>query len=194
MFVSTYEFPGSIAIVFFLFCAELGISQLRTGALLSAILAGDLVVTLFLTTRADRLGRRRTLVVGALLKTLAGACFAASSGFWPLVLAGVVGIISTSGGECGPFLPIEQAALTDSVLRGRGPSAPGSVAGDIAVLYSAYNALGYAFQALKAPPSLSCSRGPEPAPTRTNPRHASSSRRWARSLRGSPWKRCSARR
>ena len=31
------------------------------------------------------------------------------------VAAGVVGVISTSGGECGPFIAVEQAVLTDSV-------------------------------------------------------------------------------
>ena len=43
-----------------------------------------------------------------------------SSSYAVLVFAGVVGVISTSGGECGPFLAIEQAALTDAVLAHRG--------------------------------------------------------------------------
>ncbi len=106
---------GAIAPVFFLYCLALGFSEVSTGALLTSILVGDLAVTMWLTTRADSFGRRRTLVVGSALKVLAGAAFALSSDFAVLVAAGVVGVVSTSGGECGPFMAIEQAVLTDSV-------------------------------------------------------------------------------
>ena len=39
----------------------------------------------------------------------AGVTFAFSESFYVLVAAGVVGVISTSGGEIGPFIAIEQA-------------------------------------------------------------------------------------
>jgi len=156
---------GAIAPVFFLFCLELGINevclsqrfvrhsaftspQVRTGALLTCILLGDLAVTLFLTTRADGFGRRRTLCIGAALKVLAGLAFAFSRSYAVLVVAGVVGVISTSGGECGPFLAIEQAALTDAVLAARGIEHGG--ASDVAVLFGWYNAFGYWAQAVGA--------------------------------------------
>ena len=35
--------------------------------------------------------------------------------FWILLLAGIVGVISPSGQEVGPFLPIEQASLSQVV-------------------------------------------------------------------------------
>jgi hypothetical protein len=70
--------------------------------------AGDLLITLVLTTRADAIGRRATLVVGSLLKVVAAIAFVSSDRFAVLVLAGTVGVISTSGGEIGPFVAIEQ--------------------------------------------------------------------------------------
>jgi MFS family permease len=139
---------GAIAPVFFLYMLELGFSEVETGALLTAILVGDLVITLYLSTRADAFGRRRTLVIGAALKVVAGAAFAASTSFPVLVAAGVVGVISTSGGEIGPFMAIEQAALTDSVLARGG--AGGDDAGAVAVLFGYYNLVGYAAQAAGA--------------------------------------------
>jgi MFS family permease len=72
---------GLLSVVLALFLTALGFSEARVGLLLSLTLAGDTVVSLALTTRADRLGRRRTLVAGAALMLLAAACFAASSSF-----------------------------------------------------------------------------------------------------------------
>jgi len=46
---------------------ELGLSPVRIGLLLSLTLAGDALVSLWLSTVADRFGRRRVLVIGALL-------------------------------------------------------------------------------------------------------------------------------
>lgn len=121
----------------------MGLSELRTGALLTCILLGDLAVTLAMSTRADRFGRRRTLVAGAALKVLAGCVFGSSRSFGVLLAAGVVGVISTSGGECGPFVAVEQAALTDAVLACRGGAAQATGAAEVAVLFGWYNALGY---------------------------------------------------
>src|SRR5206468_12454723 len=83
--------------------------------LLTMTLAGDTGVSLFLTTRADRIGRRRTLIVGAALMTAAGLLFAWTHAFWLLVAAATIGVISPSGHEVGPFLSIEQAALSHVV-------------------------------------------------------------------------------
>jgi len=76
-------------------------------------MVGDLFVTMLLTSCADRLGRRRTLAIGALLKLLSGMVFSLSDNFLFLALSGIIGVISMSGSEIGPFLSVEQAALTD---------------------------------------------------------------------------------
>ncbi len=139
---------GSVAPIFFLFCAQLGFDEVRTGVLLTCITVGDLIITLILSTRADRIGRRRVLIVGAALKVLAGAAFARGRSFGALTAAGVVGVLSTSGGECGPFLAVEQAALTEAVLACGGGDAARS--GRVAVLFGYYNAVGYWAQAAGA--------------------------------------------
>jgi len=145
---------GAIAPVFFVYLLALGYTEVTIGALLTAILVGDLVVTLYLSTRADAFGRKRTLIFASALKVLAGATFAATSSFPLLAAAGVVGVISTSGGEIGPFMAVEQAALTDSVLAAKeaagGGGGAGGGAGDVAVLYGWYNTVGYLSQALGA--------------------------------------------
>src|SRR6266446_5410410 len=102
---------GSLSVVLVFYLIGLGLSESQTGLLLTLTLAGDTVVSLYLTTRADRIGRRRMLIVGAILMAAAGVAFACTHNFLLLILAGTIGVISPSGNEVGPFLPIEQAAL-----------------------------------------------------------------------------------
>ena len=109
---------GSLSVVLVFYLIGNGLSEQQTGWLVTLTLAGDVAVSLFLTTRADRLGRRRVLIAGALLMAAAGAVFASTRMFALLLIAGTLGVISPSGNEVGPFLPIEQAALS-SVIPGR---------------------------------------------------------------------------
>jgi MFS family permease len=106
---------GALSVVLVLYLVSLGLSETDTGLLLTATLLGDTLVSLVLTTRADRIGRRRMLSVGAALMTAAGVVFAFTNRLWLLVAAGTIGVISPSGQEVGPFLPIEQAALSQVV-------------------------------------------------------------------------------
>jgi MFS family permease len=109
---------GSLSVVLVFYLIGLGLSESQTGLLLTLTLAGDTVVSLYLTTRADRIGRRRMLVVGAILMAGAGLAFAFTRNYLLLTLAGTIGVISPSGNEVGPFLSIEQAALSH-VIPGR---------------------------------------------------------------------------
>jgi predicted MFS family arabinose efflux permease len=110
---------GLIAVVLVLYLAESGLSDGRIGILLSLTLVGDIAVSLLITTRADRLGRRTMLIVGALLMAVGGVVFAITDLFVILLLAATVGVLSPTGGEVGPFLPIEQAALSQIVPESR---------------------------------------------------------------------------
>jgi MFS family permease len=106
---------GLLSVVLVLHLSELGLSQTRVGLLLTLTLLGDTAISLAVTTRADRAGRRRMLLLGAVLMVLAGAVFTVARSFWVLLAAATVGVISPSGNEVGPFLAIEQAALAQQV-------------------------------------------------------------------------------
>jgi MFS family permease len=103
---------GSLSVVLVFYLTDLGLSTAQTGVLFTLTLVGDTVISFYLTTRADRIGRRRMLMVGAALMIAAGAIFATSHNFLLLTIAATIGVISPSGNEVGPFLSIEQAALS----------------------------------------------------------------------------------
>ena len=105
---------GFLAVVLVLYLAALGLDAVTIGAILTLTLVGDTLISLWLTTRADRIGRRRVLVAGSLLMVVAGAVFAATSWVPLLILAATIGVISPTGNEVGPFLAVEQAALSQT--------------------------------------------------------------------------------
>jgi MFS family permease len=106
---------GMLAVVLVFYLTGLGLSESQTGLLLTLTLAGDTVISLVLTTQADRFGRRRILVAGAILMAGAGIAFSLTRSFVLLVVAGTLGVISPSGNEVGPFLSVEQAALSEVI-------------------------------------------------------------------------------
>ena len=106
---------GFLSVVLALYLVEAGLSEAQAGALLTLTLLGDTLISLWLTTRADRLGRQRMLLAGAGLMVLAGIVFALTRNYWLLLAAATIGVISPSGNEVGPFLAIEQAALSQTI-------------------------------------------------------------------------------
>jgi len=106
---------GSLSVILVFYLIGLGLTEVQSGLVLTLTLAGDVAVSLFLTTRADRIGRRRMLIIGAILMAAAGFAFASTHNLFFLIVAGTIGVISPSGNEVGPFLSIEQAALSHIV-------------------------------------------------------------------------------
>ena len=106
---------GFLSVILLLYLAEIGLSDSRIGLLLTLTLVGDTVISLGITTTADRVGRRQMLVLGGILVVFAGILFASTANFLLLLIAATIGVISPSGNEVGPFLSIEQAALSQIV-------------------------------------------------------------------------------
>ncbi len=106
---------GCISLILSIYVQQLGFSDRQIGLLLSMTLIGDTAISLWLTTSADRLGRKRVLIAGSGLMVVGGLAFAWTGNFWILLAAATVGVISPSGNEVGPFLAVEQAALAETV-------------------------------------------------------------------------------
>lgn len=106
---------GFLSVVLALYLSETGFTEGQIGLLFTLTLVGDAGITLWLTTSADRFGRKRTLILGALLMLGAGIVFVLTRNVMLLVIAAIIGVISPSGNEIGPFLSVEQAGLTQLI-------------------------------------------------------------------------------
>ncbi len=106
---------GFLSVVLMIYLSQIGLAEAQIGLLFTLTLIGDTIISLWITTNADRRGRRRMLIIGALLMVFAGGLFAVTNNFVLLLIAATLGVISPSGNEVGPFLSIEQAALSHIV-------------------------------------------------------------------------------
>ena len=103
---------GALSVVLALYLHAAGLTGEAIGLLFTLTLVGDAGITLWITTTADRIGRKKMLLLGAGLMVMAGIVFAMTGNVILLIIAGVIGVISPSGNEIGPFLSLEQAALS----------------------------------------------------------------------------------
>jgi len=106
---------GFLSLVLVLYLVETGLTVEQAGLIFAFTLAGDAGITLLLTTHADRFGRKRTLLLGAMLMIGAGVVFLLTQNIILLIVTAIIGVISPSGNEIGPFLSVEQAGLTQLI-------------------------------------------------------------------------------
>jgi MFS family permease len=110
---------GFVSVTLALYLHALGFGERTVGALFSLALLGDIAISLWITTSADRLGRRRMLLLGAALVALAGGVLASTANLALIAVAALIGVVSPNGSEIGPFISIEQSALAQIVGDGR---------------------------------------------------------------------------
>jgi MFS family permease len=122
---------GFLSVMLGLHLDAIGLSATAIGSIFTAALAGSAVMTLGITTLADSFGRKSLLIAGALMMALAGCVFALSDDPIWLTLAAVVGTISPSGKDVGPFLSLEQAILPQTTSDAQRTA-----------VFSAYNLVG----------------------------------------------------
>lgn len=102
---------GAASLIIALFFSSLSFSDSQIGLFMTLTLLGDVALSLLLTLVADGLGRRRVLLGGAVLMVASGAVFALLDNFWVLLAAAVVGVVSATGSDAGPFRAIEESTL-----------------------------------------------------------------------------------
>jgi MFS family permease len=110
---------GFVSVTLALYLHALGFGERVVGLLFSLALFGDIATSLWITTSADRIGRRRMLVLGAGLIVLAGGVLSSTDRLVLIAIAATVGVVSPNGSEIGPFIAIEQSALAQIVGDGR---------------------------------------------------------------------------
>jgi len=103
---------GANSLILALFFSSLKFSDFYIGLFMTLTLAGDVLLSLLLTLVADKVGRRKILILGSILMMASGTIFALFENYWILLFGAVVGIISATGSDFGPFRAIEESTLS----------------------------------------------------------------------------------
>ncbi|KAI9685511.1 MAG: para-aminobenzoate synthase, (PABA) [Bathelium mastoideum] len=103
---------GSSTLILAIYFSALGHSDTKIGLFMTLTSIGDVFISLLLTNFADGLGRRRTLLLGAIMMAFSGLIFSTVSNYWILLIAAIFGVISPSGKEIGPFRAVEESTIS----------------------------------------------------------------------------------
>jgi len=109
---------GWLSVILALYLHERGFSAGTIGAVFTATMIEDALLTMFLSTFAGRVGPARVMAATAPLVALGGLLLATADSRWLLLAGAVLGTLSPNGQEAGPFAPMEQALLPGTVRSG----------------------------------------------------------------------------
>lgn len=112
--VRTFAY-GFLSIILAIYLKLVGFDEILIGLILSATLVNSVIFTLLASFYADRIGRRKILLIYAILMSVSGAIFLATENYVALIVAALIGTINVTGSETGAFLSIEQAILPQTV-------------------------------------------------------------------------------
>ncbi|HUL63297.1 MAG TPA: MFS transporter [Burkholderiaceae bacterium] len=102
---------GAISVLAAVFLAKRGFPDFEIGIVLASGLAGVLAGTIYGTFFAERVGRRRSLMLLAGLAAAGGCAFALADSLWSAVLAAFFGMLNTQGSDRGGAQALEAAIL-----------------------------------------------------------------------------------
>jgi len=109
---------GWLSVILALYLAGRGFSAAAIGAVFTATMVEDALLTLGLSAVAARVGPYRLMAFTAPLIVLGGVLLAVADRPWLLLAGAVLGTLSPNGQEAGPFAPMEQALLPGTVRSG----------------------------------------------------------------------------
>jgi len=142
---------GFLGALFPVYLAERGMDARQIGMAVTLTLLASATMTFAVRRPAERYGARAALVAQAGLIVVSALVFLMTEQPWLIVAAAMVGNLAVGTGETGPFLTLEQVAVTRATPRER-----------LTTALSWYNLAGYAASALGA--AAVGYAGPSPRP------------------------------
>lgn len=106
---------GFLSIVLAIYLKLTGLTDPVIGLILTASLVNSVLFTLLASFYADRIGRRKMLIMYATLMSISGVIFVVTDNYVVLIIAALMGTINVTGSETGAFLSIEQALMPQTV-------------------------------------------------------------------------------
>jgi MFS family permease len=106
---------GFLSVILAIYLKLIGFDELLIGLILTTTLLNSVIFTLIASFYADKVGRRKFLLIYAALMSISGLIFAISENYIALIIAAFIGTINITGAETGAFLTIEQAILPQTL-------------------------------------------------------------------------------
>ena len=112
--IRTFSY-GFLSVVLAIYLSLLGFNEILIGVVLTATLVNSIIFNLVSSTYADRIGRRKFLVLYASLMIVSAVIFFVTNNYLALIVAALVGTVNVTGSEVGAFLSLEQAILPQTI-------------------------------------------------------------------------------
>ncbi|HJW20149.1 MAG TPA: MFS transporter [Candidatus Nitrosotalea sp.] len=112
--VRTFSY-GFLSVILAIYLHLIGFNDVLIGVVLTATLVNSVFFNLFSSAYADKIGRRKTLIIYAILMIVSSVIFFVTDNPVALVIAALIGTINVTGSEVGAFLSLEQALLPQTV-------------------------------------------------------------------------------
>lgn len=130
---------GFLGVLFPVYLAERGMDAQQIGVAVTLTLLASAAMTFGIRRPAERYGPRQALLAQAGLIVVSALLLLASDRAWLVVAAAMIGNLAVGTGETGPFLTLEQVAVTRASPRD-----------GLTTALSLYNLVGYAASAIGA--------------------------------------------
>jgi MFS family permease len=130
---------GFLGVLFPVYLAEHGLDARGIGVAVTLTLLASAGMTFAIRRPAERYGARAALLAQAGLIVISAAVLLVTEQAWLIVVAAMIGNLAVGSGETGPFLTLEQVAVTRATPRER-----------LTTVLSLYNLVGYGASALGA--------------------------------------------
>jgi MFS family permease len=90
---------GFLSIILAIYLKLLGLDDILIGLLLASTLINSVIFMLIASFYADRLGRKRTLIIYAVLMSVSGMIFLFTENYVAMIMAALIGTINVTGSE-----------------------------------------------------------------------------------------------
>lgn len=108
---------GGAALVLGVFLYTAGNKGTQIGTFMTMSLLGNASLSYLLTLKADKIGRRRVLMIGSAMMAFAGTVFSLTKNYYLLLFAAIVGVITPGAHEVGPFRAVQVCTKVDAMFR-----------------------------------------------------------------------------
>jgi MFS family permease len=112
--VRTFSY-GFLSVILAIYLNLIGFNEILIGVVLTATLVNSVIFNLISSAYADRIGRKRFLILYAVLMVISAVVFFMTNNYVALIIASLIGTINVTGSEVGAFLSLEQAILPQTV-------------------------------------------------------------------------------